>query len=247
MWTRMRPALSIALLSLILTSCQSLAPEQPSDYESLQEASDVYLAYERGDCERASRLSDPTLLAAWDENEIRHSTLLVHGFCQELNGDTSGAREVYETLMQDAPESFAARDAKERARIIRINESDPGHADWMRSARDRAKTAQNNAKRVPVERQPASFPPVARATGIEGYAVVEFGVTPRGRTSDPIVIESKPAFLFDGAAIRAVRRWEYEPDKSAESNDIQVIRLVFKGENLDSSETQPDEESSPDL
>ena len=227
MWNRLRTALSIVVLALILAACESLVVEERTDYEALQEATDAYLAYERGDCKTASRLSDPDQLAGWEPGELRYSTLLLHGFCDELNGDTTAARGIYDQLVQEAPGSFAARDARERSRILRINESDPSHAAWIRDARQRAMQAREAAPREPLERSQAKYPPIARSSGIEGYAVIEFGVTPQGKTSDPVVIESKPPLVFDGVAVRAVRSWKFSGDNSAGSNDFQVIRLVF--------------------
>jgi TonB family protein len=66
---------------------------------------------------------------------------------------------------------------------------------------------------------------VPRAAGIEGYALVEFGVTPRGQTTNPVVVESEPRFLFDGTSIRAVREWQYA---RSQDSDRQVIKLLFR-------------------
>lgn len=245
MSSRMRPIALRALLVLasgLAISCQSLpfSSDPPTDVEAFQDASDAYIAYEAGDCETTMRLSAPERLASWEPTETYSSMLLLHAFCKELDGDVDDARDLYDRLIEESPNSFAARDAMERSRILRIQESDPNHAAWMRAARDRAKAARSDPKpRVPVERRPAVFPPVARTTGVEGYAVVEFGVTPRGRTSDPVVIESHPPLIFDGTALRAIRQWEYERRSSASSNDLQVIRLVFVTEDPDAPPDRP--------
>lgn len=236
-WTRSSYAVSISFIGLSLAACQSTVPESPSELEALRNATLAYQAYERGDCETALLISDPAELANWEPSEVRYSTLLIHAYCDELAGDADDARAIYDDLVEEVPDSFAARDAKERSRILRIQESDPTHAAWMRDARDRAKSAQTSTQRLPVERRPAIFPPVARTSGIEGYVVIEFGVTPRGRTSDPIVIDSHPPLLFDGSAMRAIRRWEYARDASTRDNDIQVIRLLFRAEAVSGDET----------
>ena len=59
--------------------------------------------------------------------------------------------------------------------------------------------------REPTERTAALYPPLARASAVEGFAVVEFGVTRHGKTADPIVVDSEPPFVFEGTALRAVR------------------------------------------
>ncbi len=226
-----RLTILLASTALVLMSCQSFnksSTAMPTDFEALQDASDAYLAYERGDCITASRLSDPIRIAPWQPAEVRHSMILLNGFCKELEGDLGKAQAIYKHLIAEAPGSFAARDAKERSRIIRINESDPDHAAWMRDAEDRALTAKSKKKpRKPVERIDPLFPPIARSAGIEGYAVIEFGVTSRGTTSDPIVVESSPPLIFDGASVRAIRNWKYTRRPAAASIDIHVIRLVY--------------------
>lgn len=230
MWTRMRFGCSIALIALIalcVTSCTSRTPKRADSLEPQREANDAYLAYERGDCGTVYRLADPEEVRTWPRNEFRFSTLLLNGYCRELAGEMDAALDIYEDVISDSPNSFAAADAKERSRIITINASNPSHAAWMQNARDRAKSEQDSAPRVPVERQAAQYPPIAQTSGIQGYAVVEFGITPNGKTSDPIVIDSKPPYVFDGAAVRAIRKWEYTRKGSAEKNDFQVIRLIF--------------------
>jgi len=231
MLTRMRPIFMLALAGLFLVSCQSMVAEPPTDQEALQDAVNALLAYERGDCTTASHLTNARELAAWEATEIRHSMLLLNGFCKELDGDLGAARAIYDRLIEEEPASFAAQDAKERSRIIRINESDPSHASWMRNARARAMSAESNkSERVPLQRQPAVFPPLAQLSSVGGYAVIEFGVTPTGQTTDPVIIESAPPLLFDGTAVRAIRRWEYAPRRANSGNDVQVIRLLFQSD-----------------
>jgi TonB family protein len=238
--TRLAP--SLVLLVLVLTHCQSLDRYSPTEYEELQDASDAYLAYERGDCESAARLSSQERLQAWQPNEIHRSMLLLRAFCQEIAGDTKAARGSYEDLIQIAPDSFAGRDARERLRILIIEQNDPDGARWLRESRERAMEARSNqSNRVPVERRVASFPPVPQAAGIEGYTLVEFGVTPQGRTSNPVVVESSPRFLFDGASVRAVRKWQYTRSKNS---NRQVIKLLFRHDET-SADTQEIIDLSP--
>ncbi len=226
MLNQARLALSLALIVLVLTHCRAFAPYSPTEYEELQDASDAYLAYERGDCESAARMSSHERLRVWKPNENHYSMLLLRAFCQEIAGDTKTARSTYEDLIQIAPDSFAGRDARERLRILIIEQNDPDGARWLRESRERAMAARSDrSSRVPVERRSANVPPVPQAAGIEGYTLVEFGVTPRGRTTNPVVVESSPRFLFDGTSIRAVRKWQYT---RGARTDRQVIRLLFR-------------------
>lgn len=221
-------ALLMVLLGLGLasTGCRSVGVDPPSGSEALQDATDAYRAYERGDCESTLEMTRPERLETWEPNEIRHSCLLLHAFCQEREGGIGTAREIYEELVATAPSSFAGQDAKERLRVIRIDESDPDHARWMREARDRAISAES--ARMPIERRAASFPPVAGAAGVEGYALVEFGVTPTGQTSDPVIVESNPPLIFDGTSLRAIRQWQYAPKPGSRKAERMAIKLVFR-------------------
>jgi len=244
--TRLAPWL--ALVVLVLTHCQSPTSHSPTEFDELRDASEAHLAYERGDCESVARMSSPKRLQTWQPNEYHRSMLLLRAFCQEIAGDGKAARSSYEDLIQIAPDSFAGHEARERLRILIIEQNDPDGARWLRESRERAMAAQSNqSSRVPVERRLATFPPVPQAAGIEGYAVVEFGVTPKGQTSNPVVVESSPRLLFDGASIRAVRKWQYT--RSADS-DRQVIKLLFRraeatGDALEIVDPSPGFETEP--
>jgi len=185
-----------------------------------------FLAYERGDCATVNRWTSPVSLGSMEAGEAQHSLLLIHGFCQELAGDRSGATETYQGLVQDAPLSFAADDARERLRILRLVERDPDYQAWVAAARERA--ASGSSARAPVDRTAVDFPPLAEQAGIEGFAVVEFGVTPLGETDSPVVVDSHPPLLFDGAALRAVREWRYTKDSDSSKSQRQAIRIVFQ-------------------
>ncbi|WIO75145.1 TonB family protein [Porticoccaceae bacterium LTM1] len=57
------------------------------------------------------------------------------------------------------------------------------------------------------------YPEVALQRNQEGYVDVIFDITPTGTTTNIRIIESKPARIFDSAAIQAVRKWRYRPEK----------------------------------
>ena len=96
----------------------------------------------------------------------------------------------------------------------------------MSAAPDRVASISNG--RPPVDRVKAAFPPVPFALGLEGYAVVEFGVLPDGQTDAVIVVDAEPPLLFEGTALRAVREWRYEKDPKAAEAQRQVVRIVFR-------------------
>ncbi len=65
----------------------------------------------------------------------------------------------------------------------------------------------------PVSRMPPLYPPRAKVRRIEGFAVVEFLVNREGEVSDVKVTQSQPAGIFSEAAMKAVRRWKFQPGK----------------------------------
>lgn len=197
----------------------------PTELEALRESIEAYRLYEQGEYARVLSKTDPSELEDWEFNEMRHSTLLLRGFSLEQRGDESAAREVYQRLVREAPLSFAADDARERLRILEIEQKDPERARWMRAIAERGSV--ESRLRTPVEREPARFPPLPRTAGIEGYAVVEFGVTAAGRTVDPVIADAEPPLLFDGTALRAVRDWTFTSDRNADPDHRQIIRIVF--------------------
>ena len=75
------------------------------------------------------------------------------------------------------------------------------------------------------------YPRRAIRLGVEGEVRLQFDVDTDGSVLDPYVVESNPAGVFDRAAIKAVRKFLYEPPTyngtSVKVNDVQ-IDLVFK-------------------
>ncbi len=64
---------------------------------------------------------------------------------------------------------------------------------------------------VPLVRVDPDYPPRARQRGIEGYVDIEFSISPVGTVQNATVIGPDPSFVFDRAALRAVRKWKYNP------------------------------------
>ncbi len=64
---------------------------------------------------------------------------------------------------------------------------------------------------VPLVRTEPEYPPQLEARGITGWVTVEFTVTKTGTVKDARVVASKPSRIFDQAALKAVRRWKYNP------------------------------------
>ena len=75
-----------------------------------------------------------------------------------------------------------------------------------------------------------TFPRKALRMGTEGYVIVEFDVDTDGAVLDPYVVEAVPQGTFERAAIKAIRRWVYQPptynDQCVKANNVQV-KLTF--------------------
>jgi TonB family protein len=238
--------LSLAAGCLELAACQAkILP--PQELQAVETATAAYHAYEQSDCATVKRLADADALDVWAFNEMRHSMKLLYAFCREIDGDLETAQAVYRKLLIEAPNSFAANDAAERIRVLKVTANDPSYALWTASAHDRMDLTKLN--RTPIDRVPVQFPPLAKATGIKGYAIVEFGVTKRGGTENPVVVDSNPPLIFDGASVRAVRRWQYMRETQVDANSRQLIRLLFIPDGQTSADAgllAPDPMSSSD-
>ncbi len=216
---------TIALGTLSISGCRTQAIT-PNEARTAEVVVSAYQAFAEGDCETVESLTNEETLDPWDFDERRHSMLLLNGFCDEIHGDLDAARDIYRRLVVEAPSSFAADDAAERIRVLKVSESDPTYARRTKEAQDRIDPSKPS--RTPVDRVSVKFPPMASAAGIVGFSIVEFGVTKRGETENPVVVDSSPPLLFDGASIRAIRRWQYKRESKVDPNHRQLIRLLFE-------------------
>ena len=64
---------------------------------------------------------------------------------------------------------------------------------------------------VPIVRVTPQYPLRASERGIEGWVEVEFTISKLGTVKDPRVINSHPSSIFDRAALKAIRKWKYNP------------------------------------
>ena len=91
-------------------------------------------------------------------------------------------------------------------------------------------TSTGDSDSIPLVRVDPAYPIRARERGIEGWVEIEFTITPRGTIADPKVVGYKPPSIFNNSALRAIRRWKYNPKivdgKPVSRNEI--VRLVFQ-------------------
>ena len=69
----------------------------------------------------------------------------------------------------------------------------------------------SDADAVPVVRVNPQYPPRAAERGIEGWVELVFTVSTAGAVQDAEVLDAQPANVFNRAALRAVRKWKYNP------------------------------------
>ncbi len=74
------------------------------------------------------------------------------------------------------------------------------------------------------------YPPRAKQQRLRGWVEVEFTITAVGTVADARVIGSQPPFVFDRAALRAIRKWRYNPmivDGKPVERAGQKMRFIF--------------------
>ena len=64
---------------------------------------------------------------------------------------------------------------------------------------------------VPVVRVNPQYPIRAEERGIEGWVELEFTISAAGTVTDAKVTNAKPKGVFDRSALRAIKKWKYNP------------------------------------
>ena len=64
---------------------------------------------------------------------------------------------------------------------------------------------------VPLVRVEPLYPQRAAQRGIEGWVVVEFSISEAGTVKNPLVLSYHPSTVFNRAALKAIRKWKYNP------------------------------------
>lgn len=72
------------------------------------------------------------------------------------------------------------------------------------------------------------YPRRAMRTGREGYVLIEFNVTPDGEVVNPVVIEASPKNLFERAALKAIKQWQYKADFAGTTPDSALARTKMQ-------------------
>ena len=80
-----------------------------------------------------------------------------------------------------------------------------------------------HANLSPTKRVDPQYPAEAARNGTEGFVEVEFTVTPDGKVDSVSVVNARPSRVFEAAAVRAVKQWEFAPGGGRGK-----VRLDFK-------------------
>jgi len=84
---------------------------------------------------------------------------------------------------------------------------------------------------MPLYRVEPRYPSRALKQGAQGWVKLSFSIDTLGRPIDIKVMDAKPRRLFERSAVKALRKWKYQP-KLEEGKAImqvnQTVTLEFK-------------------
>lgn len=84
---------------------------------------------------------------------------------------------------------------------------------------------------LPLYRVEPAYPQRALQRGVQGYVVLSFSIDETGRPTDIQIVEAKPKRVFEREAMRALKKWKYQPRIEAGSAVVQPgqqVKLEFK-------------------
>ncbi|HHF2913988.1 energy transducer TonB [Vibrio chemaguriensis] len=73
------------------------------------------------------------------------------------------------------------------------------------------KGTMGNKQALPLYRVDPRYPSKALKRRVEGYVIMRFTIDATGRPKDIEVIEAEPQRMFEREAIRALKKWKYQP------------------------------------
>lgn len=93
------------------------------------------------------------------------------------------------------------------------------------------KGTMGNQQALPLYRVDPRYPSKALKRRVEGYVIMRFTIDATGRPKDIEVIEAEPERMFEREAIRALKKWKYQPkveDGVSIEQFGQTARVEFK-------------------
>ncbi|CAH7155174.1 Ferric siderophore transport system, periplasmic binding protein TonB [Vibrio chagasii] len=89
----------------------------------------------------------------------------------------------------------------------------------------------SNQQAMPLYRVEPRYPAKALKRGAEGFVIMSFTIDETGRPIDIQVTDANPRRLFEREAMRALKKWKYQPkvvDGKAIAQVGQTVKLEFK-------------------
>ncbi len=84
---------------------------------------------------------------------------------------------------------------------------------------------------MPLYRVDPNYPAKARKRRAEGFVIIKFNIDPQGKPIDLEVIDANPKRLFEQEAIKALKKWRYQPKLEfgkAVVQHGQTVKLEFR-------------------
>jgi protein TonB len=84
---------------------------------------------------------------------------------------------------------------------------------------------------VPIVRVLPIYPLRAAERGVEGWVELEFTISATGTVKNPMILANHPSSIFDRAALKAIRKWKYNPkveDGAAVERPGVQVHLTFE-------------------
>jgi protein TonB len=76
---------------------------------------------------------------------------------------------------------------------------------------------------TPIKRVDPVYPAEAVRSGTNGFVEVEYTVDAAGKVASVSVLNAKPARMFESAAVKAVKQWQFAPGADGRGK----VRLDF--------------------
>ncbi len=89
----------------------------------------------------------------------------------------------------------------------------------------------SNQQAMPLYRVEPRYPAKALKRGAEGFVTLSFTIDETGRPTDIQVTDANPRRMFEREAMRALKKWKYQPkvvDGKAIAQVGQTVKLEFK-------------------
>ena len=87
-----------------------------------------------------------------------------------------------------------------------------------------------NQQAMPLYRVEPRYPSKAMKRGAEGFVVMSFTIDVQGRPTNVKVTDAKPRRMFEREAVKALKKWKYQPkvvDGKAIAQVGQTVKLEF--------------------